>query len=173
MKIYSIDEFVNEKLNIQPISKKRLQDLQIESLPGWSDHKLKQEAMKWAEESAQWLVDNKENGGCCFFKLGASKCKTGEMYIVMGWNGGFDEDDTQNPYADGEYRICTKLAYNCDSLQCDYEFDWEMPYDEKTGDVDDTDTEYSEPNDVLWQIEHWQELYRLSFVKDSSFQGGI
>lgn len=35
-----------------------------------------------------------------------------------------------------------------------------MPYDEKTGDVDDTDTGYSEPNDVLWQIEHWQELYK-------------
>ena len=83
------------------------------------------------------------------------------MYLVMGWSGGFDKDDTQqNPYADGEYRICTKLAYNCDSLQCDYEYDWEMPYDENTGDVDDTDSEYGEPDDILWQIDYWRKNYK-------------
>lgn len=53
--------------------------------------------MKWAEEPAQWLVENKESGGCRFFKLGASKSKTGEMHIVMGWSGGFVEDCTQTP----------------------------------------------------------------------------
>lgn len=60
--------------------------------------------------------------------------------IVLGWNDGFEEvaaDDC----TDGTWRLCVKLAYQPinSMMQCDYNIDWLMPYDEKTGDVDDNE----------------------------------
>ena len=49
MKIYKTEEFVNEKLDIKPITKTRLKDLQVNALPTWNDTKVNQEAKKWAE----------------------------------------------------------------------------------------------------------------------------
>lgn len=158
MKILNTDEYVNEKLNIQPISKERLKEISVKALPSWSDTVVEINAKRWSEDSVEWLRNNKE--GCAFFELGKSDCKTGKMSIVMGWSGGFDDDEPQNPNADGEYRICVKLAYNESSMQSDYEFDWEMPYDENTGDVDDTNTAYEGFDDVMWLIEYWRKNYK-------------
>ena len=79
--------------------------------------------------------------GCYYYNLG--KGSNGkEFAIVIGWSEGFDEeDDCEGCISDGEYRVCMKLAYNCDDLQCDYDIDWEMPGGEDGGDVDDTNTE--------------------------------
>lgn len=60
--------------------------------------------------------------------------------IVLGWHDGFDayEDDD---CMDGIWRLCVKLAYqsNKSIMQCDYDWDWTTPYDEETGEVDDTE----------------------------------
>ena len=113
---------------------------------------------KWAEESEQWL---RQSDGTSYYKLGESDCETGEMYLVMGWNDGFEVDNTENPNADGTYRICIKLAYNCDDLQSDYNFDWEMPHNNETGDVDDTDMEYNGVEDAECLLNYWIKNYKI------------
>ena len=39
-------------------------------------------------------------------------------------------------------------------MQCDM-MDWEMPYDAKTGEVDDTDVEITSKSDIVWLLEQW------------------
>ena len=112
----------------------------------------------WANNAVRELQNG--SNSCYYAYLGKSDCKTGKMYIVIGWSGGFDDNEQDNPNADGEYRICAKLAYNCDALQYDYEWDWEMPYDEETGDVDDTDSEYGD-NTIEWLYDYWKENYAI------------
>ena len=60
--------------------------------------------------------------------------------IVLGWAYGFDETENDD-CTDGAYRMCVKLAYQPwnSVMQCDYDLDWTMPYDEETGEVDDTE----------------------------------
>ena len=68
--------------------------------------------------------------------------------IVLGWLDGFEADETDD-CMDGTWRLCTKLAYQpCNSLmQCDYDIDWLMPYNEETGEVDDNEISiYSDTN---------------------------
>lgn len=125
---------------------------------GQSDVAVKRELKEWAESTCQKLVDQKE--GCGWYYLGSSKTTTGDMAIVMGWSDGFDNDNSGNPKADGSWRICTKLAYNCDDIECDYDIDWEMPYDEATGDVDDTDGEYFGVDDVYYLYDKWKKEYK-------------
>ena len=60
--------------------------------------------------------------------------------IVLGWQDGYEEDDTDE-LSDGTWHLAAKVAYQPHNsiMQCDYDFDWTMPYDEETGDVWDTD----------------------------------
>lgn len=83
--------------------------------------------------------------------------------IVLGWRDGFDEDP-DDACSDGAWRLCVKLAYQPSNsmLQCDYDFDWLMPYDEATGEVDDTEFALYEGvdlNEVFeWLIGHFKEM---------------
>lgn len=78
--------------------------------------------------------------------------------IVLGYSNGFDENE-QDEFTDGTWRLCAKFAYqpNNSMLQCDYNVDWLMPYDEVTGDVDDREvsiypsTNLIETVDWLWK----------------------
>lgn len=81
----------------------------------------------------------KEPNGCFFKKLLIDNDNNSPC-VVIGWSGGFDERE-KTPFSDGEYRICSKIAINSSALQCDYEWDFTMPYDKKTGEVFDTSTE--------------------------------
>lgn len=69
------------------------------------------------------------------------KLKNGKVLsIVFGWSDGYDTiEEYQVKKGKKFYTLCAKLAYNTDDLQCDYDWDWEMPWDEKTGIVWDTD----------------------------------
>ena len=60
--------------------------------------------------------------------------------IVLGWADGFDEEENDD-CTDGTWRLCVKLAYQSwnNISQCDYGWDWTMPYDEETDEVDDTE----------------------------------
>lgn len=62
--------------------------------------------------------------------------------IVLGWQDGYEEDKNDDCMQD-TWRICLKLAYQPSNsmLQCDYDIDWLLPYNPKTGDV--YETEYS------------------------------
>lgn len=49
-------------------------------------------------------------------------------------------------------------------MQSDYEIDWVMPYNEETGDVDDTDNALPRDlegamKDIDWLLKHWYKYY--------------
>ena len=60
--------------------------------------------------------------------------------IVLGWSDGFEADETDD-CMDGTWRLCTKLACQPSNsiMQCDYDIDWVMPYNEETGETDDNE----------------------------------
>ncbi len=68
--------------------------------------------------------------------------------LVLGWGAGFEEDE-KDDCMDGTWRLCAKLAYQSTNsiMQCDYDVDWLMPYNEETGEVDDNEISiYPESN---------------------------
>lgn len=75
--------------------------------------------------------------------------------IVLGWADGFYEDPDDNNTV-GTWRLCAKLAYqpNNSIMQCDYDIDWLMPYDEDTGEVDNNEISIY-PNTDLPDIIDW------------------
>ena len=111
--------------------------------------------------SIKWLND--EKCGCCFQKVAETDGGTG-LLIVLGWQDGYDKAEPNTPNADGTYRICAKIAYqhSNNAMQCDFDVDWYMPYNKKTGDVDDTCAEIEATkqnvkwlNDTAWRV--WQD----------------
>lgn len=75
--------------------------------------------------------------------------------IVLGWADGFDKVENDD-CTDGTWRLCVKLAYQPwnSMLQCDYDIDWTMPYDEESGEVDDTEISIY-PNTNLEECIDW------------------
>ena len=75
--------------------------------------------------------------------------------IVLGWGNGFEENPNDD-CTDGTWRICAKLAFQSKQsiMQCDYEVDWLMPYDEETLEVDDNEVSIY-PNTDLSSTLDW------------------
>lgn len=123
------------------------------------------------KKAADYLASTKEQGGCYHWKV----CSQGEQNIavVLGWTQFPDEDDSnKDKYYDDGFRLAVKIGYqSSDSImQCDYDVDFNLPYNPDTGDVCD-DCEYciyettdfkSLANDINhnidWVIKHWKEL---------------
>lgn len=109
--------------------------------------KLKQVTPQWLKESYGWLVKNEKSGGCCHIPF--AEDEENVFSVCLGWHDaganrvqlpdGAWGPDPKRPDDDG-YRIAWKIGIqsrdNC--MQCDLDVDFEMPYDEKTGNVDDT-----------------------------------
>ena len=84
--------------------------------------------------------------------------------VVLGWCDGFDENEVDD-CMDGTYRMCVKLAYQSVNsvMQCDYDIDWCMPYDEN-GEV--LNAEFSIYPNINFEVtetmvEHFSELYSM------------
>lgn len=77
--------------------------------------------------------------GVYYWNLGRDE-KRNYWAIVLGWADGFEANENDD-CMDGTYRLCVKLAYQPwnSLLQCGYDIDWLMPYDEETGEVDNTE----------------------------------
>ena len=121
--------------------------------------------------AADHLASTKEQGGCYHWKV----CSQGDqdIAVVLGWTKFPDEDDScKDKYYDDDFRLAVKIGYQpSDSImQCDYDVDFNLPYNPDTGDVCD-DCEYciyettdfkSLANDINnnidWVIKHWKEL---------------
>jgi hypothetical protein len=75
--------------------------------------------------------------------------------IVLGWQDGYEEEP-EDDCTDGTWRLCAKLAYQPTNsiMQCDYDIDWLMPYDEETGEVDDNEIPIY-PNTDLKEAINW------------------
>ena len=78
-------------------------------------------------------------GGTYHWLLGKDE-KANDWAIVLGWADGFEAEENDD-CTNGTWRLCVKLAYQPwnSLMQCDYDWDWFMPYDEESGDVDDTE----------------------------------
>ena len=96
---------------------------------------------KQLKESADYLADHKEQGGCFRFNTVEMDDKgiNKNVSIVLGWQDGYDKED-DNYYSDG-YRLCVKVGYQPvnSMMQCDYDIDFNQVYDKETGDVYDTE----------------------------------
>jgi hypothetical protein len=92
--------------------------------------------------------------GTYYWTLGEDD-KGNTWAIVLGWAPGFDEEP-EDDCTDGTWRLCAKLAYqpNNSLMQCDYDIDWFMPYDEESGEVDDTEEDLY-PNTNLENTIDW------------------
>lgn len=87
--------------------------------------------------------------------------------IVLGYSDGFDGIEPDE-FSDGVWRLCVKLAYQPHNsmLQCDYDVDWLLPYDDLTGDVGDSEVAlYSGTNleeAIAWLWKQYEE-YEVAF----------
>lgn len=86
------------------------------------------------KEATDWLMTEKQ--GCWHKKTGYFR-NGDPICFVIGWEDYGEHSDSK--YSDGNYEICCKIAVNNSSLQCDYDWDFQMPYNEETSEVDDTD----------------------------------
>jgi len=95
-----------------------------------------------------------------------------------------DYDDDGNQWAvvfgwiddgDGNPLFCGKVAYlPKNSGMSEYDYDWMMPYDEETGEVWNTEIEFTSADDsnIDWLLEQWEEIQqeyinRVDFYEDS------
>lgn len=109
--------------------------------------------------AVEYMKKTKSNG--TYYWILGSDDNNNYWAIVLGWSDGFAIDENDD-CTDGTWRLCVKLAYQpCNSLmQCDYDIDWSMPYDEETEEVDDTeysiypDTKFEEVID--WLLECYE-----------------
>lgn len=81
-----------------------------------------------------------ESDGTAWVEMGETNDGK-KLCLVVGWGEGYDEDATLYQQLEGNtlWTLCGKLAFNVSALQCDYGWDWYMPYAEN-GEVYDTDT---------------------------------
>ena len=86
--------------------------------------------------------------------------------IVLGWSDGFEPEIT-DPCMDGTWHLCAKLAYQPSNsiMQCDYDIDWQMPYDEETGEVDDNEIPIYSGTDLADVIDSLLECYATYDIK--------
>lgn len=97
---------------------------------------------KELKEAADYLADNKEQGGCYRFNTveiddkGINK----NVSIVLGWTNGFDAEE-QDKYSDDTWRLAVKVGYQPvnSMMQCDYDIDFRQVWYKDNG--DDFDTE--------------------------------
>lgn len=94
--------------------------------------------------------------------------------IVLGWGNGFEENPNDD-CTDGTWRICAKLAFQSKKsiMQCDYEVDWLMPYDEETMGVYNNEVSIY-PNTDLQSVVNWLlECYDSYFNDDEEDENEI
>lgn len=75
--------------------------------------------------------------GVVFFTLG--KTNRGQtLALVLGWEVGFERGERYQIEENGHlYTLVGKIAVNTDDLQCDYDWDWMMPWN-RDNDIYDT-----------------------------------
>ena len=104
---------------------------------------------KQLKESADYLADHKEQGGCFRFNTVEmdDKAINKNVSIVLGWQDGYDKEDDK--YYSNGYRLCVKVGYQPvnSMMQCDYDVDFNQVYDKETGDVYESEIVLYENND--------------------------
>ena len=119
-----------------------------------------------AVNSQRKLHEGRFNG--TYYWILNTDAKNNNWAIVLGWSDDGDEDDD---YMDGTYRLCAKLAYQPHNslMQCDYDVDWIMPYNEESGDVDDTEIPIYSDTNIKEVIDWLLDCYNTYFDIDTYF----
>ena len=108
------------------------------------------------KEMISQLVKSRDLGETRWHVL---KNVNGKTYaLVMAWQDGFEKAENPNEYQYDTYRICGKVAYN-DSSMKEYDMDWIMPYDEETGEVNDTECSLEGFEDISSAIAYWDKCW--------------
>lgn len=109
---------------------------------------------KELKESADYLAENKESGGCYRFYTVEMDDKgiNKNVSIVLGWTNGFDAKE-QDKYSDDTWRLAVKVGYQPvnSMMQCDYDTDFNQVYVKETGDVYDSEI-------VLYENDDFEEV---------------
>lgn len=107
----------------------------------------------------QEVIDNEHHESTWIFDLVTHNGK--RWALVAAWMD-YDDDD--------DWRVYAKLAFQpTNSLMQEYDIDWLMPYDEESGEVDDTELSVgSEPNDfdIDWWLEQWERFKKEYVYKE-------
>ena len=128
------------------------------------------ELAKQFKEAADNLAENADEGGCytfCQYTIGDKNIDK-NVYIVLGWAPGYDDNKADKYYDDG-YRLAVKVGYQSvdNIMQSDYDVDFNQVYNKKTGDVFMSelllyeDTDFQEiAKDMLacydYIVKHWK-----------------
>lgn len=110
------------------------------------------------KEFLQNVLANEDHEATWFLDL---ETRNGKRWtLVAAWN---DEENN------GDWKVYAKLAYQpTNYLMQEYDIDWIMPYDEETGEVDDTELSFVKGSviseaDINWYIACW-ERFKLEYV---------
>lgn len=118
----------------------------------------KKELIKSFTKAVEDMKRNKSNG--TYYWYLNRNTNGNDWAIVLGWSDGFDADESDD-CTDGTYRLCTKIAYQSSNsiMQCDYDIDWLMPYDEETGDVFDIELCIFPDTNINWVVDWLLKCY--------------
>lgn len=111
---------------------------------------------KTYKESIKQVVDN--TAGTSWIEM--EELKDGrKLCLVFGYEEGYGEgEDYQIRLGNSLLTLCAKLAVNIDDLQCDYDIDWRMPWDKKSGEICDTDMAVCKNDNFTWYEKEAKEI---------------
>jgi hypothetical protein len=107
------------------------------------------------KEFAAAVEEMRRTHGCGTYCWLLGEDEENDWAIVLGWADGFEENPNDSNL-DGTWRICAKMAFQSkrNIMQCDYDIDWDMPYDKVTGEVHDNEVSIY-PNTDLAEVIDW------------------
>ena len=96
-------------------------------------------------------MKNKNEGGCC--ALNYADTDKYNYCVCMGWSGGYEKDEA---HPDGYHIVLgvKRQTYN-NCMQCDYDIDFEYPYNEETGDCDIVERDFET---APTSMKEWNEI---------------
>lgn len=113
------------------------------------------------KEFLQNVLANEDHEATWFLDL---ETRNGKRWaLVAAWMDWDDEDD---------WKMYAKLAYQpTNYLMQEYDIDWIMPYDEETGEVDDTELSFVKGSvvseaDVSWFESTWERFKKEYVYKE-------
>lgn len=88
---------------------------------------------KFVKESVDWL--EKEQTGCCSICFATDN--TYNYAVCIGWHN-LDDGPKEKNYQ--HWMVAWKIGRQTTNniMQCDFEVDFDLPYNDDTGDIDDT-----------------------------------
>lgn len=99
------------------------------------------------------LKETKDLTVTYYFKFGVDDYNR-RWALVIAWQDGYEDSNTTE-YENGTYRICMKIGFQpTTSIMQEYDIDWTMPWDEETGNVDDSEISIASDEDIDYCIDY-------------------